>query len=203
MNLRSGVVRIAICGLLAAGTGLPSASLAAQGTATVPAGNARFEFLTPSLVRMEYSPTGHFTDAPTAVVMKRDWPHVHVDTKTENGWVIASTGTMTLRYRLHSGAFDAANLQVQWQADGSIHAWHPGQVDDRNLGGLTYSLDNVSTSNLPADSRDSPVNDVIPGIDVLLPKAAPGLLSRNGFAFIDDSRTPVWNPMDRTARARQ
>ncbi|HVX04229.1 MAG TPA: TIM-barrel domain-containing protein, partial [Rhodanobacteraceae bacterium] len=202
MNLRSGVVRIAICGLLAAGTGLPSASLAAQGTATVPAGNARFEFLTPSLVRMEYSPTGHFTDAPTAVVMKRDWPHVHVDTKTENGWVIASTGTMTLRYRLHSGAFDAANLQVQWQADGSIHAWHPGQVDDRNLGGLTYSLDNVSTSNLPADSRDSPVNDVIPGIDVLLPKAAPGLLSRNGFAFIDDSRTPVWNAKTRWIEPR-
>ena len=36
-------------------------------------GNARFEFLTPSLVRMEYSPSAKFLDAPTAVVQKRDW----------------------------------------------------------------------------------------------------------------------------------
>src|SRR6266480_1813189 len=43
---------------------------------TIRAGNARFEFLTPSLVRMEYSPAGTFIDAPTAVVQKRDWPAV-------------------------------------------------------------------------------------------------------------------------------
>src|SRR2546429_7272472 len=38
---------------------------------TIRAGNARFEFLTPSLVRMEYSPAGGVIDAPTAVVQKR------------------------------------------------------------------------------------------------------------------------------------
>jgi alpha-glucosidase (family GH31 glycosyl hydrolase) len=190
MNVRSAFGRIAICCLLVVS---PAALAAAQATSAVWAGNARFEFLTPSLVRMEYSPTAHFVDAPTAVVVKRDWPHVDVRTKAENGWVIARTGAMTLRYRLRSGAFDAANLQVQWNDGGTTHAWHPGQVDDRNLGGLTYSLDNVSAENVPTDSRDSPVHDVIPGIDVLLPKAEPGLLSRSGFAFIDDSRTPVWN----------
>lgn len=40
---------------------------------------------------------------------------------------------------------------------------------------------------------DSPVNDIIPGIEVLPEKAKRGLLSR-GYALIDDSRTPVWNP---------
>jgi alpha-glucosidase (family GH31 glycosyl hydrolase) len=181
--------------LVIACIGLPLAALAAAPTTTaIPAGKARFEFLTPSLVRMEYSPSGHFVDAPTAVVERRDWPHVAVKSNTKDGWLVASTGTMTVRYRLHSGAFTTANLKVTWtNADGSTHAWRPGQFDDRNLGGLTYSLDNVSTSNLPADVRDSPVHDIIPGIDVLLPKAKPGLLSRNGFAFIDDSRTPVWN----------
>ncbi|TLY76953.1 MAG: DUF5110 domain-containing protein, partial [Gammaproteobacteria bacterium] len=68
-------------------------------------------------------------------------------------------------------------------------------VDPLNLGGLTYSLDNISKSNLPEGQMDleSPVNDMIPGIDVLLPEAKPGLLSRGGYAFIDDSQTPVWN----------
>jgi alpha-glucosidase (family GH31 glycosyl hydrolase) len=182
--------------LLVAWIGLPCVALAApQGTTKVLAGHARFEFLTPSLVRMEYSPSAHFTDAATAVVVKRDWPHVDVRQEKENGWLVVSTGAMTLRYRLQSGAFSAANLRVQWQADGSPHAWHPGQVDDGNLGGLTYSLDNVSAKNLPADGKDlaSPVHDIIPGINVLLPKAKPGLLSRNGFAFIDDSTTPLWN----------
>src|SRR5690348_6649025 len=127
--------------LLVAWIGLPFVALAApQGTTKVLAGHARFEFLTPSLVRMEYSPSAHFTDAATAVVAKRDWPHVDVSQKTEDGWLVVATGAMTLRYRVHSGAFAATNLQVQWKADGSTHAWHPGQVDDGNLGRLTYSL---------------------------------------------------------------
>ncbi len=40
--------------------------------------NARFQFLTPTLVRMEYSPSGRFTDAPTAIVVKRDWKKIKI-----------------------------------------------------------------------------------------------------------------------------
>ena len=167
-----------------------------QSKPTIPAGNARFEFLTPSLVRMEYSPAGVFVDAPTAVVQKRDWPAVQVQSTQKEGWLIAATSAITLRYRLRSGPFTAANLSVTWNDPaGAAHAWHPGDVDPLNLGGLTYSLDNISKPNLPEGQMDleSPVNDMIPGIDVLLAKAKPGLLSRGGYAFIDDSQTPVWN----------
>lgn len=173
---------------------------------TIVAGKARFEFLTASLVRMEYSPSGTFVDAPTAVVLKRDWPAVAVRSTRKNGWLVAKSGAMTLRYRLQSGPFDASNLQVSWNDPaGGVHGWHPGQVDNRNLGGLTYSLDNISQPNLPKDGTDlaSPVNDIIPGIDVLLAKARPGLLSRNGYAFIDDSRTPVWNARKAWIEPRQ
>ena len=166
------------------------------GTTTVTAGNARFEFLTPSLLRMEYSPSGVFVDAPTAVVQRRDWPAVTVERREEDGWLIAASSAMTLRYRLQSGAFNAANLKVTWRdRDGAAHEWHPGQADPANLGGLTYSLDNVSAANLPKDGMDleSPVNDEIPGIDLVLGPAQPGLLSRSGFAFMDDSPTPVLN----------
>jgi alpha-glucosidase (family GH31 glycosyl hydrolase) len=188
------IIRLRSAWLVIACICMPLAGLAATpGTSEVLEGKARFEFLTPSLVRMEYAPSGHFVDAPTAVVERRDWPHVAVKSNRKNGWLVASTGAMTLRYRLQSGAFTPANLEVKWTDADGTHSWHPGLVDDGNLGGLTYSLDNVSAKNLPPDVRDSPVHDIIPGIDVLLPQARPGLLSRNGFAFIDDSRTPVWN----------
>ncbi len=188
-----GVAASALLLVLAA-----SLSCAAQsgGTTTIVAGNARFEFLTPSLVRLEYSPSGAFADAPSAVVMKRDWPAVAVESREDNGWLVASSSAVTVRYRLRSGAFSGANLEVRWKdRTGAERVWHPGDLDAGNLGGLTYSLDNISAPNLPRDGMDleSPVDDSIPGIDLVLPKAQPGLLSRSGYAFIDDSETPLWN----------
>ena len=189
-------VEIAARGLLSGlALGLPMTAGAA-GTTTITAGDARFEFLTPGLVRMEYSPAARFVDAPTAVVQKRDWAAVPVERREQDGWLIASSRAVTLRYRLKSGAFSAANLTVSWRDHaGGVHEWHPGDVDPGNLGGLTYSLDNVSKANLrEAESAlQSPLNDAIPGIDLVLAKATPGLLSRSGWALLDDSPTPVLN----------
>ena len=158
--------------------------------------HARLDFLTPSLVRLQYSPQGHFVDAPSAVVQKRDWPVVPVHVSEEHGWLVVSSRVMSVRYRLRSGAFSPSNLEITWR-DGTRRpqAWHPGDKDPANLGGLTYSLDNISAANLPAGQMDleSPINDDIPGIDLRLPQAKPGLLSRSGYAFIDDSDTPLWN----------
>lgn len=168
----------------------------AHATTAITAGDARFEFLTPSLVRMEYSSQGRFVDAPTAVVQKRDWPAVAVTQDSSGGWLILTTPALLLRYKLDSGAFSASNLLVSWRDPaGDRHAWFPGQPDPGNLGGLTYSLDNIESANLPppGDDLGSPVHNVIPGIDVLLQPATPGLLSRSGYALLDDSATPVWN----------
>jgi alpha-glucosidase (family GH31 glycosyl hydrolase) len=145
---------------------------------------------------MEYSPSGKFVDAPTAVVQKRDWRPVSIERREQKGWLVVSSNRLTLRYKLGSGAFTAANLTVLWNDQGgAAHEWHPGDSDQLNLGGLTYSLDNVSAANLPKSGTDleSPVNDEIPGIDLVLAKATPGLLSRSGYAFLDDSPTPVLN----------
>jgi alpha-glucosidase (family GH31 glycosyl hydrolase) len=168
----------------------------AEGTTTVVSGKARFQFLTPSLVRLEWSPAGTFTDAPTAVVQRRDWRPVQVAQREEGGWLMLASDTLTLRYRVGSGEFTPANLSVSWNdRSGAAHHWHPGEADPLNLGGLTYSLDNVSQANLLEDAtaQASPRNDEIPGIDLVLPKATPGLLSRSGYGFIDDSPTPVLN----------
>lgn len=159
-------------------------------------GKARFEFLTPSLVRLEYAPSGRFVDAPTAVIRQRDWPAVPIRRARQDGWVVLASSAMTLRYRPGTGPFAPGNLEVTWRGpDGRESDWHPGDVDHRNLGGLTYSLDDLRGSNLPAngDGTESPVGIVIPGIEVHLQPATPGLLSRSGWAWIDDSRTPLWN----------
>ena len=166
-----------------------------HGSAVV-AGKARFEFLTPSLVRMEYSPDGRFVNAPSVVIEKRHWPSVTVRLWQQGGWMFAASDALTVRYRLHSGRFTPGNLEVTWKgAPGAAHSWRPGQRDPLNLGGLTYSLDNVSRANLPPGNSDleSPVHDIIPGIDVPLAPAQPGLLSRSGYGLINDSGTPVWN----------
>jgi Glycosyl hydrolases family 31 TIM-barrel domain/Glycosyl hydrolase family 31 C-terminal domain/Domain of unknown function (DUF5110)/Beta-galactosidase second all-beta domain len=188
-----------ILATLAAGSVLAhayGADASVPATTRVTAGHARFEFLTPSLVRMEYSPNGSFIDAPTAVVRKRDWPAVKVTMTRAAGWLTLASAALTLRYRPAAGAFTAADLAVSWhEARGGTREWRPGQADPGNLGGLTYSLDNISAATLPppGDDLGSPRHDVIPGIDVLLEAATPGLISRSGYAFLDDSLSPVWN----------
>ncbi len=186
-SLRISHARLGVAALLVAAG-------AAHATTAITAGKARFELLTPSLVRMEYSPDGVFVNAPTAVVRRRAWPAVRVRSRRKDGWLILETRNLTLRYRPASGAFSASDLRVRWKdSRGKAHLWHPGMRDPDNLGGLTYSLDNISAANLPRNDRASPIDDIIPGIEVRLRPATPGLLSRAGFAFLDDSATPVWN----------
>lgn len=201
---RARYASVVALGLLAGAAALPCAAAAGPASAVV-SGKARFEFLTPWLVRLEYSPSGAFTDAPTAVVERRDWPQVVVQSREQDGWLIATTSAITVHYRPGSGPFTAANLSVAWSdRAGLTHVWHPGDADPRNLGGLTYSLDNIAAANLPRDGMDlaSPVHDSIPGIDLVLPRALPGLLSRSGYAFVDDSETPVWNAQRRWIEPR-
>lgn len=52
----------------------------------VVSGKARFQVLTPALVRLEYSPSGEFTDAArVAVVNRENWPHTLFDRREEAG----------------------------------------------------------------------------------------------------------------------
>ena len=83
--------------------GMLAAAKPAQASSVVD-GQVRFQMLTPSEVRMEFSRAAHFCDAPSVSVLKRDWPSVDVQTRREAGWLEIDTGSMILRYRLGSGA---------------------------------------------------------------------------------------------------
>ncbi|MFI5251351.1 MAG: TIM-barrel domain-containing protein [Bacteroidota bacterium] len=136
-------------------------------------GKARFEFLDPTLTRMEYSSDEQFVDVPTAIVTGRNMRGKRPIIEEKDDWLVINTGNFTLRYRLNSGKFTNKNLQLSWKLSGIEHSWSPGDSDLQNLGGIVPSLDGSSKKNPP--------------------KFQPGILSRNGYFLLDDSHSPCWD----------
>ena len=102
---------------------------------TVAGGKTRFQILTPTLVRMEYSPTEKFVNDPSVVVINRDqWLKTPFTHRERDGWLEIETEKMTLRYKIESGPFSAENLAVAWRDETGEHTWKLGDKDDRNLG---------------------------------------------------------------------
>ncbi|MDI5965494.1 ricin-type beta-trefoil lectin domain protein [Streptantibioticus silvisoli] len=99
--------------LAAVVTVLTPAGTAQAATSTVIDGNARFEVLTPTLVRLEYAGDGAFQDAGTFNAVNRSFPVPSYTTDvTADGYREIRTSGLTLRYRQGSGPFTAANLSV-------------------------------------------------------------------------------------------
>src|SRR3954465_7417853 len=82
-------------------------------TGSVRDGAARFDVLTPTLIRLEYAADGRFQDGPTFNVPSRHFAATRFHTSVEHGYRVIDTGRVTLRYREGSGPFTAANTTVQ------------------------------------------------------------------------------------------
>src|SRR3954452_11291224 len=102
----------ALVAIAAAGAALTGPAVASASTGSARDGAARFEVLTPTLIRLEYAADGRFEDGPTFNVPSRDFERTRVRTSVEHGYRVIDTGRMTLRYREGSGPFTAANLTV-------------------------------------------------------------------------------------------
>ena len=76
-------------------------------------GDARFEVLTPEVIRMEYSPTGSFLNDPTFDILDRNFTVPSYTSSVSGGWLTITTSQMTLRYQVGSGPFTAVNTQMQ------------------------------------------------------------------------------------------
>ncbi|MCU7729909.1 ricin-type beta-trefoil lectin domain protein [Actinoplanes sp. KI2] len=113
----------AAAALIAAAVGaiaLPTTpAAAAAGPASVTDGNARFQVLTPTLIRTEYAGDGAFADAATFTAVNRSFPAPPFTTDvTGDGYREIKTSALTLRYKQNSGPFTAANLSVVVTATG-------------------------------------------------------------------------------------
>jgi alpha-glucosidase (family GH31 glycosyl hydrolase) len=92
------------------------------------------------------------------------------------------TSALTLTYNSVStpGAdnrFTPDNLSISLIMDGKPVVWHPGLADPENLFGTTRTLDGARGSN----TRES---------------IEPGLISRAGWALVDDSTRPLFDSAD-------
>ncbi|WIM99775.1 glycoside hydrolase family 31 protein [Actinoplanes oblitus] len=94
-----------------------SAQAATKQPRSVIAGDARFQVLSPTLIRTEYAAGGRFTDAGTFTVIGRDdFAPVRFTQRVSRGWLTIDTGAATLRYRVGSGPFTKDNLSVRLKA---------------------------------------------------------------------------------------
>ena len=103
-------------------------------------GTARFSVLSESVVRMEYSPSSRFMDAPTAVVLSREPMRCEFLCRMLDVRLVIETEELTLRYLPGAGAFSADNLDVSRQDGGEKQTWRPGARDNANLGGTITSF---------------------------------------------------------------
>jgi hypothetical protein len=118
----TGLIAAAAIGPIAV-PATPAAAAAAP-LAAVTDGNARFQVLTPTLIRTEYAGDGAFTDATTFNAVNRSLATTAYTTSvTPDGYREIRTSALTLRYKQNSGPFTAANLSVVIAATGA--ATHP------------------------------------------------------------------------------
>jgi Glycosyl hydrolases family 31 TIM-barrel domain/Glycosyl hydrolase family 31 C-terminal domain/Domain of unknown function (DUF5110) len=170
-NLASAAL-VSLASLPATATGISGQqgrTPTAAPSAVVRVGQARFTVLTERLIRMEWSARSAFEDSATLAVVNRrlDVPHFH--TSRTGGWRVIETGALTLRYKEDSGRFGPENLEVRI-ATGNVSAtWRPGADSTGNLGGTIRTLDGV----------EGPVD------------MGQGLVSRDGWALVDDSGSPL------------
>jgi alpha-glucosidase (family GH31 glycosyl hydrolase) len=97
----------------------------ARRSAIVSAGDARVEVLGPTLLRLEYSPTGTFEDTPTVNAVNRRMPVPPYRAVISGGWLTVQTSRAVLRYKVGSGPFTTENTSLQYSTGGTLTTVHP------------------------------------------------------------------------------
>lgn len=141
--------------------------------AMVVSGNARFTVLTPEMIRIEYSDKGIFEDRATFAIQNRQMDVVPAfSTGEDNDYLYITTDKLSLKYRKgtnpHQQSASENNLTITMNHNGNPVIWYPGKPDNKNLKGTCRTLDGCNGDNKRAEMED-------------------GLISRSGWAVIDDS----------------
>lgn len=145
----------------------------AKNEAIINSGNTRFTVLTPEMIRIEYSENGNFEDRATFTIQNREMDVVPSFSKTEdNEFLYIETDRLKLKYRKGSNPktipASPDNLTITMSHKGQSVLWYPGKPDPLNLKGTCRTLDGSNGDNKRSELED-------------------GLISRSGWAVIDDS----------------
>lgn len=147
--------------------------------AIVISGPARFTVLTDGLIRMEYSPDSTFTDQASLTIVNRLLPVPAYKIEHKDGKLQIETSLLRLSYLERSGPFSARNLSISYNDSTRRFSWQPGLKDKQNLKGTTRTLDGVSGKFSLMGMKKLRLDD--------------GILSRSGWAVIDDSERPLFD----------
>ncbi len=143
----------------------------ADSSAVVIQGNARFTVLTDRLVRMEWADDGIFEDRASLAIINRRLPVPSYTVNSSNGVLTLRTDRITLVYKGNE-PFNEDNLRVSFKLNGRMQEWYPGKKDTGNLLGTSRTLDKCKGAGQLAEG--DPME--------------PGILSRDGWAIVDESR---------------
>ena len=136
----------------------------ADDQALVRIGNARFTVITSRLIRLEYNDNGCFTDLASQVFWYRHQPVPAFETRQMSGELHINTEHLHLTYS-EGKLFSSRTLGIKLKEMGTD--WRYGDEDPYNLSGTARTLDQVSGAT----------------------KLESGLISRSGWALVDDSIT--------------
>ncbi|HCS38394.1 MAG TPA: alpha-xylosidase [Anaerolineaceae bacterium] len=140
----------------------------AQPEAVVSVGGARFSVLTDRLIRLEFSKDEHFEDRPSQAFWHRWQPVPAFKKSISDGLVEIETDFLHLKYIPTTRGFSQKNLSIRLKQ--SDVTWKYGDKSSDNLLGTARTLDG----------------------DAGTTKLENGLLSKSGWAVMDDSDTPVF-----------
>lgn len=134
-------------------------------------GKARFTFITPGLVRMEYALDGKFVDEPTlfAVCRETEFRDYQVTRIAPNRYQL-TTSLMRIEFLDNGFPFGQTNLSVHFKNGDKDQTWKIYMTTENgNLGGAVETLDNISGAI----------------------KLQEGLLSQNGWYTIFDTNKEI------------
>ncbi|MDP4280609.1 MAG: glycoside hydrolase family 31 protein [Bacteroidota bacterium] len=146
-------------------------------------GKVRFTILTPQTIRMEWSSDRKFEDHASLTFINRKLPVPPYTKSLKNGWLEIQTGKLMIRYKSGSGKFTPDNLSISFRMNGKEVKWSPGMPDNGNLRGTTRTLDGCDGDTRQYGDKGS----------LQLDK---GIISRDGWALVDDSERPLFDNSD-------
>lgn len=140
-----------------------------SGPGSVVDGRARFQVVTPTLIRLELAEDGRFEDRPTLTLGSRPAGNPRYTSGVEDGWRVIRTSRVELRWR-RGGDFGPDDLVLRFRDGRATRKVTPqAGAEHRFLGGWTRALD--------LSDGPEPLNN--------------GILTREGWYVLDDSDTAL------------
>ncbi len=137
---------------------------------------ARFTILTSQMIRCEFSNESKFEDFASQHFICRDLEIPKFTKNIENNILTIETDNCILEYINDGRSFNKNNLSVKLKSFNTT--WHYGDKDNQNLKGTARTLDNCNGDFNYVENEKVEISE--------------GLISRSGWALVDDSETLVF-----------